>query len=50
MTLHATPKPMGKKPLVDAKPADDKELVSVATGNGNDRCSKVTEFEEFQRM
>jgi len=35
-TLHATPKPMGKKPLA-----------GVASGNGKDRRAKDNDFEEF---
>ena len=46
-TLHAIPKPMVKKPLGGAKPAEGKEPVGVAAGNGKDRRHKEAEFEEF---
>ncbi|NOS80293.1 MAG: hypothetical protein HOP32_01770 [Nitrospira sp.] len=46
-TSHAAPKPMGKKPLGGARPAEDKDPVGVAVGNGKDRRSKDAEFEEF---
>jgi methyl-accepting chemotaxis protein len=38
---------MNKKPLGGARPADDKEPVDVAAGNGKDRRGKEAEFEEF---
>jgi methyl-accepting chemotaxis protein len=44
-TFHAIPKPMAKKSLGGAKPAEGKE--PVAAGNGKDHRSKETEFEEF---
>ena len=47
MTRHATPKPMGKKPLGGVNPAGDKEPAGVAIGNGKDRRSTEAEFEEF---
>ena len=46
-TLHATPKPMAKRPLGGAKPTEGKEPVGVAAGNGKDRRHKEAEFEEF---
>ena len=48
-TLHAkpTPKPMVKRPLAGGKPAEAKEPVGVAAGNGKDRRHQEAEFEEF---
>jgi methyl-accepting chemotaxis protein len=46
-TVHATPKPMVKKPLAGGKPAEVKEPVGVAAGNGKERRHKEAEFEEF---
>ena len=45
--LHATPKPMGKKPVGGAKSQEDTEPGGVAAGNGKDRRQKEAEFEEF---
>ncbi|MBC7838481.1 MAG: HAMP domain-containing protein [Nitrospiraceae bacterium] len=45
--LHATPKPMGKKPVGGAKSQEDTAPVGVAAGNGKDRRQKEAEFEEF---
>ncbi|MEP6889265.1 MAG: methyl-accepting chemotaxis protein, partial [Nitrospirota bacterium] len=45
--LHATPKPMGKKPVGGAKSQEDTEPGGVAAGNGKDRRQKESEFEEF---
>ncbi|THJ20943.1 MAG: hypothetical protein CAF45_013415 [Nitrospira sp. CG24E] len=44
---HATPKPMGKKPVGGAKSQEDTEPGGVAAGNGKDRRQKEAEFEEF---
>jgi methyl-accepting chemotaxis protein len=44
-TFHAISKPMTKKSLGGAKPAEDK--VPAAPGYGKDHRSKETEFEEF---
>ncbi|MBA5875029.1 MAG: PAS domain S-box protein [Nitrospira sp. CR1.2] len=43
----AAPKPALKKPSFSAKPADAKQPVGVAAGNGHDRHKKDDDFEEF---
>jgi len=40
-------KPLVKKPAVVGKPAEVRDPVGVATGNGKDRRRKEDEFEEF---
>jgi len=43
----AVTKPGVKKPSVSAKPAQTKQPVGAAAGNGHDRHKKDDDFEEF---
>ncbi len=46
-TATVAAKPALKKPSFSAKPADAKQPVGVAAGNGHDRHKKDDDFEEF---